>query len=59
MINNQSIVPSMNEGYAISTGIETNMKLGRVLKYQLENPYNDCILNLTTIGAFDFGCLVV
>ena len=53
MINNQSIVQSMNEGYAISTGIKTNMKLGRVLKYQLENPYNDCILNLTTIGAFD------
>lgn len=45
MINNQTVLPSLNEGFTISTGIETNLKVSRMFAEQLGDPYNHCILN--------------
>jgi len=43
MINNQSNYPSINEGYTVAPGIETNLEVSRVFNQKLGPPHSNCI----------------
>ncbi len=53
IISNQSNQPLFNEGITISPGMESNLKVERLFRQQVGQPYNDCLENLTSADAFD------
>lgn len=53
MINNHTIKPLFNELIDVAPGTETNININRVLTQKLPYPYNDCMINLNKIDAFD------
>ncbi len=43
MIKNQSDSSSINEGYEVAPGFETNFEISRHFSYKLSRPYSDCL----------------
>lgn len=53
IISNQSNQPLFNEGITISPGMESNLKVERLFRQHLGQPYNDCLEDLTSTDEFD------
>ncbi len=52
IIHNQTYKITLNEGFDISTGVETNFAIYKVYETNKPNPYSDCI-DLNSIDSFD------
>jgi hypothetical protein len=52
MIHNHSYKISFNEGYDISTGVETNIAINRIYQRLKPKPFSDC-MDLDSIDSFD------
>jgi hypothetical protein len=52
IIHNQTYTLSFNEGFEISTGVETNLAINRIYETLKPKPYSECI-HLDTIDSFD------
>ena len=52
IVHNRSVSPNSFEGIDISNGEQTNIIVSRIFENKLENPYNDCKLNLNSPDAF-------
>ena len=48
VIHNSTVNPSINEGFKVSTGLETNIAVNRVFTYKKEKPYSECVLDADT-----------
>ena len=45
-IHNSSVNISIDDGFKVSTGVETNIAINRVYSFKLEKPYSECILDV-------------
>ena len=45
IIHNSTENPSTDNGFKVSTGVETNIAVNRVFTHKKEKPYSECVLD--------------
>ena len=51
MIHNSSINPSVDEGFYVPTGLETNIAVKRLFVNKKEKPYSDCVSDIDNLNS--------